>query len=100
MVMERVEKAFGLPRLSQVAESLEKFPDARQLKLIKDVLIVAERVSQTAPQLDQVISLIREINSMPVEKLEKLEKLLKRIEKVMKQTPQDLLDFLTGLKED
>lgn len=100
MVMERIERALGLPRLSQVAESLEKFPDARQLKLIKDVLTIAERVSQTAPQLDQVISVIREINSMPIDKLEKLEKVLKRIERVLKVAPRDLLEFLTSLKEE
>lgn len=100
MVMERLERALGLPRLSQVAESLEKFPDARQLKLIKDVLTIAERVSQTAPQLDQVISVIREINSIPIDKLEKLEKVLKRIERVLKVAPRDLLEFLTSLKEE
>jgi len=100
MVMQRVEKAFGLPRLSQVAESLEKFPDEKQLKTIKDVLTIAERVAQTAPELDQVVMLIKEINSMPIEKLERLEKLLKRIERIMTKAPQDLIDFLTSLKEE
>jgi len=100
MVMERVEKALGLPRLSQVAESLEKFPDARQLRLIKEVLVAAEGVSQSAPELDKVVMLIREINSIPVDKLEKVEKVLKRIEKIMKTAPQDLLEFLTSLKEE
>ncbi len=99
MVMERVEKALGLPRLSQIADSLEKFPDAKQLKLIKEVLVVAERVSQNAPELDQVVSLIREINSMPIEKLERLEKVLKRIEGIMKKAPEELRGFLTSLKE-
>ncbi len=107
MVMEKIEQVakeaerrFGLPPLSKVTESLDKFPDARQLKLIKEVLEVAERVSKTAPELDKVVALIREINSMPVEKLEKLEKLLKRIEKIMKHAPQDLLGFLASLKEE
>ncbi|GAI77974.1 unnamed protein product, partial [marine sediment metagenome] len=54
----------------------------------------------TAPELDQVVMLIKEINSMPIEKLEKLEKLLKRIEKIMKHAPQDLLGFLASLKEE
>jgi len=107
MVMERIEQVakeaerrFGLPPLTKVTESLDRFPDARQLKLIKEVLEVAERVSETAPELDKVVALIREINSMPIEKLEKLEKLLKRIEKIMKTAPQDLLDFITNLKEE
>jgi len=107
MVMEKIaqaakeaEQKLGLPPLSRFTESLEKFPDAKQLKLIQQVLIVAERVSQSAPELDKVVALIREINSMPIEKLEKLEKLLKRIEKIMKHAPQDLLEFLTSLKEE
>ncbi|GAI31673.1 unnamed protein product, partial [marine sediment metagenome] len=78
--LRQIEEKFGLPSLSKVAESFEKFPDSRQLKLIRDVLTVAERVAQTGPELEKVITLIREINSMPTEKLEKLEKVLKRIE--------------------
>lgn len=107
MVMQRgrnllaeLESKLGLPQLSQVADTLEKFPDAKQLRLIKDVLVVAEKVSQSAPELDKVVMLIREINSMPVDKLEKLEKVLKRIEGIMKKAPQDLIEFLTSLKEE
>jgi len=99
-ILEEVEKKLGLPRLSQIATTLDKFPDAKQLRLIKDVLTVAERVSQTAPELDKVVMLIREINEMPVDKLEKLEKLLKRIERIMTKAPQDLIEFLTSLKEE
>jgi len=99
-ILEEVEKKLGLPRLSQIATTLDKFPDAKQLRLIKEVLTVAERVSQTAPELDKVVMLIREINEMPVDKLEKLEKLLKRIEGIMKKAPQDLIEFLTSLKEE
>ena len=94
------EQKFGLPPLSKIVESVEKLPDEKRLRLIKDVLISAERVSHTAPELDKVISLIREINSMPIDKLEKLEKVLKRIEGIMKKAPQELLDFLAKLKEE
>jgi len=106
MVMQRgrsllaeVENKLGLPPLSQMAGVLDKFPDARELRLIKDVLVAAEAVSRNAPELDKVAMLIREINSMPIEKLEKLEKLLKRIERIMKNAPQDLLEFLISFKE-
>ncbi|MBA7617002.1 hypothetical protein ES703_24306 [subsurface metagenome] len=99
-LLAEVESKLGLPRFSQVADSLEKFPDAKQLRLIKDVLVAAEKVSQSAPELDKVVMLIREINSMPVDKLEKLEKVLKRIEGIMKKAPQDLVEFLTSLKEE
>jgi len=99
-VAKEAERRFNLPPLSKVTESLDKFPDAKQLKLIKEVLEVAERVSKTAPELDKVVVLIGEINSMPIEKLQQLEKLLKRIEKILKNAPQDLLGFLPSLKEE
>ena len=98
-ILAEVENKLGLPPLSQMAGVLDKFPDARQLHLIKDVLVAAEAVSRNAPELDKVATLIREINSMPIEKLEKLEKLLKRIDKIIKNAPQDLVEFLTSLKE-
>ena len=107
MVMDRLaeaareaERKFGLPPISKFAESLDRLPDSQQLKLIKEVLAIAERVSQSAPELDQVISLIREINNVPLDKLERLEKILKRVDKILKNAPQDLLSFLTGLKEE
>jgi len=99
-LLRSLEARFGLPSLNKVAQSLESFPDAKQLKLILDVLTAAERMSSTAPELDKVAELIREINSMPIDKLEKLEKILKRVEKILKNAPQDLLGFLSGLKEE
>jgi len=99
-IAKEAERRLGLPPISKVTESLDKFPDARQLKLIKEVLEIAERVSKTAPELDKVISLIRELNSISPEKLIQIDKLLRRIEKVMKAAPQDLLGFLASLKEE
>jgi len=107
MVLDRLaeaareaERKFGLPPLSKFVETVEKLPDERRLKLIKEMLVVAERVSQTAPELDKVIGLIREINSIPIEKLNQLEKVLKRIEGIIKKAPQESLSFLTTLKEE
>lgn len=106
MVMERIgevakeaEEKFGLPPLSKLVETVDRLPDEKRLKAIKDVLVIAERVSQNAPELDKVISLIHELNSIPPEKLSQLEKLLKRIEKIIKAAPEELLSFLTSLKE-
>jgi hypothetical protein len=93
-----IEDKLGLPRLSRVTGALEKFPDAKQLRLIKDILATVESISRNAPEIDKVAILVQEINSMPVEKLEKLEKVLKRIERIMKNAPQELLEFLTSLK--
>jgi len=98
-LLAEVENKLGLPPLSRVAEVLDKFPDVRQLHSVKEVLVAADAISRYVPELDKVVMLIREINSMPIEKLEKLEKLLKRIERIMKNAPQDLVEFLMGLKE-
>lgn len=98
-VLTQLEKKLGLPSLSKVAESLERFPDAKQLRLIRDVLTVAERLSEKAPELDKVLSIIQAISSMPTEQLKELDKVLRRVERVMKQTPDELLGFLASLKE-
>ncbi|MBA7712587.1 hypothetical protein ES703_121566 [subsurface metagenome] len=98
MVLERLEKTLGLPPLSEVTKTLDKVPDEKRLKAIKSLLIVAERVSKTAPELDQVVMLIQEINSMPLDKLVQLEKVLKHVEKVMKMAPKEVIDFLSSLK--
>jgi len=100
VVVERLEKALGLPKLSEVTRTLENFPDEKRLKAIKGVLLVAERVSKTSPELGQVVMLIREINSMELEKLVQLEKMLKRVEKVMKLAPKEVIDFLSSLKAE
>jgi hypothetical protein len=93
-----LEEKLGIPPLSQVVGLMEKFPDAKQMRLIKEILVAAEAVSHNAPDLDKVVALIREINSMPIERLEKLEKVLKRIDKIIKNAPDQLVEFLTSLK--
>ena len=98
MVLDRLEKTLGLPPLSEVTKTLDKVPDEKRLKAIKSLLTVAERVSKTAPELDKVVMLIQEINSMPLDKLVQLEKVLKRVEKVMKLAPKEVIDFLSSLK--
>ena len=98
MVLERLEKAIGLPPLSEITRTLEKVPDEKRLKAIKSLLLVAERVSKSAPELDKVVQLVQEINSMPLDKLVQLEKVLKRVEKVMKLAPKEVIDFLSSLK--
>lgn len=99
--IEKLEKFLGLPPLSQLGEALEKFPDIQQLKLIKEVLDKAERIAGTGvvAQLGNVSDIIKEINSMPLEKLKELERVLKRFEKIMKTAPGELTQFLRSLKE-
>ena len=100
MVMQKLEKTLGLPPLSEIGKTMERFPDQKQLKTIKEVLTIAERVAEKAPELDQVVLLIKEINAMPTDKLKNLEKVLKSIERIIKTAPQDLLEFLSTLKDE
>ncbi len=99
-LISTIEEKLGLPPLSRLAQSLDKFPDVKQLKLIKETLEVAERVSRTAPDLDTVVRLITEINAMPLEKLAKLENILTKIEGIIKKAPDQLIEFLSSLKEE
>lgn len=99
-LISTIEEKLGLPPLSKLAQSLDRFPDVKQLKLIKETLEVAERVSRTAPDLDTVVRLITEINAMPLDKLTKLEKILTKIESIIKKAPDQLLEFLASLKEE
>jgi len=93
-----LEKKFGLPQLSKVAESLQSFPDAKQLRMIRDILLVAERLPQNVADLDKVLNIIQAINSMSPEQLKQLEKVLKRMEKIMRQTPKEIIEFISSLK--
>jgi len=95
-----IEEKLGLPPLSQVTETLQKFPDMPRLRLIKSILETCERLSRTSPELEKVVILVNLIADTPTEKLEKLEKVLKRIEGIMKKAPEELLSFLTSLKEE
>jgi len=100
MVMERLEKTFGLPPLSQVSKSLESLPDVEQLRQIKEVLVIAERVAKASPDLDKVVALIKEANSVSPERLQELLKVLRSIERILKNAPEGLIQFISGLKAE
>ena len=98
-IVRQIEEKFGLPRISQVTEALDKFPDARQMKLIKETLEAADRISSKVPDLGLAIELIKAMNSVPLEQLHEWEKFLRRVEALLKKSPQELIDFLMSLKE-
>ena len=92
-LLSSIEEKLGLPPIGKVTEALQKFPDMPRLRLIKSILDSCERL----------------IADTPTEKLEKLEKVLEqanKLEKVLKQAnklvahaPNELLEFLSSLKE-
>jgi hypothetical protein len=92
------EKRFGLPKLSEMVDKLDKIPDAKTLKAMQDLLTTVERLmiaSKNAPAIDQITPLLHEINDMPMEKMDKLLKILKSIEGIIEKAPTDLLSMLS-----
>lgn len=105
MVMERgkgllseFERKLGLPPLSQVTETLQKFPDMPRLRLIKSILELCERLSRTSPELENVVTLVNLIADTSTDKLANLERILKQANKLVAHAPNELLDFLSSLK--
>jgi len=98
-IVAEIERRFNLPSLSRTAEILKNFPDTGRLKMLKQTLEVAERVSNTAIDLEQVLGLIKAINEIPTEKLVLFEKILKKLEKLIKLAPPEIMDFIKELKE-
>lgn len=102
-MLNRLEKTLGLPPLTKVVETVNNLPDNKRLKAIREILEIAERVSQSVQELDKVVSLITILNELPLEKLKGLEKVLKRIEAIIDKAPEDLMQnlvqFLVELKE-
>ena len=106
MVMSRLselvkefEEKTGAPPLSKLTEAIDKFPDEKRLTLIKQVLTLANKLSTDSPDVEQVVLLLQEINTVPIEKLEYMVQILRQVEKIMKKAPKELLDFLVSLKE-
>ncbi|MBA7604026.1 hypothetical protein ES703_11144 [subsurface metagenome] len=97
-LLAEFERKLGLPPLSQVAETLQKFPDMPRLRVIKSILETCERLSQTSPELEKVVTLVNLIADTPTDKLEKLEKVLKQANKLVTHAPNELLEFLSSLK--
>ena len=98
-LIAQVEEKLGLPPISQVAEGLQRLPDMPRLRLIKSILETCERLSQTSPELEKVVTLVNLIADTPTDKLEKLEKVLKQANKLVAKAPSELLEFLSSLKE-
>ncbi|GAI17895.1 unnamed protein product [marine sediment metagenome] len=95
-LIAQLEEKLGLPPLSQVTETLQKFPDMPRLRLIKSILEICERLSQTSPELEKVVTLVNLIADTPTDKLEKLEKVLKQANKLVAHAPSELLEFLSS----
>jgi len=98
-LLSELERKLGLPPLSQVAEGLQKFPDMPRLRLIKNILETCERLSHTSPELEKVITLVNLIADTPTDKLANLERVLKQANKLVANAPNELLEFLSSLKE-
>ena len=97
-LLSTLEEKLGLPPLSKVTETLQKFPDMPRLRLIKNILEACERLSRTAPELEKIVTLVNLIAETPTDKLAGLEKVLKQANKLVAKAPSELIEFLSSLK--
>ena len=97
-LLSEFERKLGLPPISQVTETLQKFPDMPRLRLIKSILETCERLSQTSPELEKVVTLVNLIADTPTDKLASLERVLRQANKLVAHAPSELLEFLSSLK--
>jgi len=97
-LLSSIEEKLGLPPLGKVTEILQKFPDMPRLRLIKSILETCERLSQTSPELEKIVTLVNLIADTPTDKLASLEKVLKQANKLVAHAPNELLEFLSSLK--
>lgn len=98
-LLATIEEKLGLPPINQIAKGLQKFPDMPRLREIKSIVQSCERLAEREPELDKIVALVSLIADTPTDKLEKLEKVLKQANKLMKEAPNELLEFLSSLKE-
>jgi len=87
-IISDIEHKFKLPPISSVANTLKSFPDVEQLRMLKQTLEVADKVSRTAPELNQVLGLIKAIKEIPTDKLVQIGKLLKSQDRVSMMAPE------------
>ena len=99
-LLSQLEEKLGLPPISKVAGTLQKFPDMPKLRLIKSILETCERLSRVSPELEKVVAMVNLIADTPTEKLVSLSKVLKEANKLVSKAPTEMFEFLSSLKEE
>lgn len=109
MVMRSVEKALGLPRLSEVSETLEGVNnllqnlDVKRLEILKRVLEVALKLQTQGgvQQLQDFSAIIQIVANTDMEKLDKIQKTISDIkatvaavQRLIKSLPVDAFEKL------
>jgi hypothetical protein len=104
-ILENIEKKLGLPPLEDISKVLQKIPDERRLKLLKQVLDSAYKVKGSEEELAVVAKLVDVIAGVPTEKLVVLRDILKELNKLSRALPKEALsqlplsDLLSRLKQ-
>ena len=78
-IQKSVEEKLGLPPLGDVGEMLKHFPNEKQIKQIKEILDVADKVTDKVPDLEKMIQLAHEIDAISPEKWRLMRGLLAQI---------------------
>jgi len=93
-----LEKAFNLPSLKNVSDTLRNLPDERRLRQLKQILGSAAKVKGSPEELQILLELIRLIVTADTEKLTAVKDITSNILKLVKYLPQEALKGLP-LKE-
>lgn len=103
-MLDKVEKALGLPSLERVAETLKSFPDSERLKMIRLILGDARSIKLGPQEFEALLKIMEAMRDTPTERLVAFRDILKELRALVKMLPkeglQELPSLIAELKKD
>jgi len=94
VVLRAFEKKLGLPSLKEVAQTLERVPEEKKLRLVKQILDSATKVKGNPEELQMVLELVNLITSADMEQLTAIKDITANLVKLIKLLPKEGLSQL------
>lgn len=89
-----IESTVGLPKLSEVADTLRSLPDEKKLRLVKAIINDIGRVKGSPEELALAYSLIKTIAEADMEHLQAVKEITANLVKLVRLLPKDALGKL------
>ena len=86
-----IESTVGLPKLSDVADTLRSLPDEKKLRLLKAIINDIGRVKGSPEELALAYSLIKTIVEANMEHLQAVKEITANLVKLVRLLPKDAL---------